>query len=312
MTEQGAARIAGHPVPPRLAEGSDPGLAAWRARLPELVEELLSRWQLRAGAPFLPGGSSAWVAPVRDRDGAERVVKVAWAHDESRDEAAGMAAWQGRGAARVHRHERRGETVALLLDRVRPGTPLAELLTWPERDEVVAAVARRLWLPPHELVGAETAAAFRPLGEMCDWWADEAQQRADAGGSPLPRDLVAHGLQLFRELPAQWDGPAVLLATDLHPSNVLAAGTEVLERRWVLIDPKPYVGDPHYDVLQHMLNDPDRLRDHPGPFAERMAELAGLDPHRVRRWLLARCVQEAGVMDSAAEAALSLVEAGVE
>lgn len=347
-TEHSAATIAGHPVPPRLAEGTDSGLAAWRGRLPELVGELLSRWQLRAGAPFLPGGSSAWVAPVRDRDDAERVLKVAWAHDESRDEAAGMAAWRGHGAARVHRHERRGETVALLLDRVRPGTPLAEMLTWPERDEVVAEVARRLWLPPHELVRAEDAADFRPLGQMCAWWADEARKRAEAGGSPLPRDLVEHGLQLFRDLPSQWDGQAVLLATDLHPSNVLAsgrgrgrgendgenagkgedeadapdgrsagnapvtAGTEVLGRRWVLIDPKPYVGDPHYDVLQHILNDPDRLRDHPGLFAERMAELAGLDPHRVRRWLLARCVQEAGVMEAAAEAALTLVEAGVE
>ena len=25
-------------------------------------------------------------------------------------------------------------------------------------------------------------------------------------------------------------------------------------RPWLLIDPKPYVGDPHYDVLQHLLN----------------------------------------------------------
>jgi len=266
--------IAGHPVPPRLAEGTDPGLIAWRARLPMLVEALLDRWDLRAEAPFLPGGSSAWVAPVRDAAGAERVLKVAWAHEESRDEAAGMAAWQGLGAARTHRHERRSETVALLLDRVRPGTPLAELLTWPERDEVVAQVARRLWKPPGELVGSEAAADFRPLSQMCAWWA----------------------------------GDAVLLATDLHPGNVLAASGGA----WVLIDPKPYVGDPHYDVLQHMFNDPDRLRTRPGAFAERMAALAGLDPHRLRRWLFARCVQESGELDAAAEAALTLAAEGVE
>jgi len=321
--------IAGHPVPPRLAEGTDPGLIAWRARLPMLVEALLDRWDLRAEAPFLPGGSSAWVAPVRDAAGAERVLKVAWAHEESRDEAAGMAAWQGLGAARTHRHERRSETVALLLDRVRPGTPLAELLTWPERDEVVAQVARRLWKPPGELVGSEAAADFRPLSQMCAWWADEAQQRADeaqrradeaqqradeaeqraeTGPSPLSRDLVEHGLRLFRELPAHWDGDAVLLATDLHPGNVLAASGGA----WVLIDPKPYVGDPHYDVLQHMFNDPDRLRTRPGAFAERMAALAGLDPHRLRRWLFARCVQESGELDAAAEAALTLAAEGVE
>ena len=33
-------------------------------------------------------------------------------------------------------------------------------------------------------------------------------------------------------------------------------------RPWLLIDPKPYVGDPHYDVLQHLLNC-DRLLDDP-------------------------------------------------
>lgn len=315
--------IAGHPVPPRLGEGTDPGLVAWRDRLPVVVETLLERWSLTPRAPFLPGGSSAWVAPVRDADGAERVLKVAWAHAEARDEAAGLAAWQGRGAVRVHRYERDGQTAALLLDRVRPGSPLAELVTWPERDEVVAAVARRLWRPPSELVDAEAAADFRPLSRMCRWWADQAQQRAEAGLSPLPADVVAHGLQLFRELPAQWDGEAVLLATDLHPGNVLSAtgaagrgeaaapGTEVLGQRWVLIDPKPYVGDPHYDLLQHMLNDADRLRARPGAFADRMAELTGLDPARSRRWLFARCVQEAGVADGAAEAAMRLADDGV-
>lgn len=325
--------VAGHPLPARLAAGDDPGLTAWRDQLPRLVQELLARWELTASAPFTPGGSSAWVAPVRDVDGAERVVKVAWAHEESRDEAAGMVAWQGYGAARVHRSELRGETAALLLDRVRPGTPLGELLTWPERDEVIAAVARGLWRPPNELLPSEVVgtdltgrAAIRPLSQMCAGWADSAQQRADVGLSPLPRDLVDHGLKLFRELPVQWDGEDVLLATDLHPGNVLAstggstggsadaegAGKEGSGRRWVLIDPKPYVGDPHYDVLQHMFNDPDRLRAQPGPFADRMAGLAGLDPHRVRRWLLARCVQEAGVLDAAREAALTLVAHGVE
>lgn len=304
--------VAGHPLPSGLACSDDPGVRAWLAELPALVEELLGRWRLVASPPFEPGGSSAWVAPVRDAAGAQRVLKVAWAHDEARDEAAGMTAWQGRGAAQVHRSEQRGQTAALLLDRVRPGTPLAELLDWPQRDEIIAAVARRLWAPPRELVDAAAADGFRPLAQMCAWWADSAQARAGAGLSPLPPDLVTHGLELFRSLPQQWDGEAVLLATDLHPGNVLAAeGEEGTGRRWVLIDPKPYVGDPHYDLLQHMFNDPDRLRARPVEFADRMAGLAGLDPVRLRRWLLARCVQESGGLDAAAEAAMALHGAGV-
>lgn len=80
----------------------------------------------------------------------------------------------------------------------------------------------------------------------------------------------------------------MLLATDLHAGNVLAA-----ERQpWLLIDPKPYVGDPTYDPLQHMLNCKQRLHADPAGLAGRMADLLGLNPLRLRRWLFARCVQE--------------------
>jgi streptomycin 6-kinase len=61
---------------------------------------------------------------------------------------------------------------------------------------------------------------------------------------------------------------------------------------WLAIDPKPYVGDPHYDVLQHMLNCAERLTADPVGFARRMAGLLGLDHQRLLLWLFARCVQE--------------------
>jgi streptomycin 6-kinase len=61
---------------------------------------------------------------------------------------------------------------------------------------------------------------------------------------------------------------------------------------WLIIDPKPYVGDPAYDVLQHMLNCEDRLAADPAALAARMAGLAGVDTARVRQWLFARSVQE--------------------
>jgi streptomycin 6-kinase len=66
----------------------------------------------------------------------------------------------------------------------------------------------------------------------------------------------------------------VLLATDLHGDNILAAQREP----WLVIDPKPYVGDPAYDLLQHMLNCEDRLAAEPGGLATRMAALAGVNP----------------------------------
>ena len=111
MPDRSAPPVAGHPMPTLLGQGQDPVLVAWREQLPARVDDLLARWELEASAPFVPGGSSAWVAPVRDRDGAELVLKVAWAHEEARDEAAGMQAWQGRGAAVLHRSERVGDKI---------------------------------------------------------------------------------------------------------------------------------------------------------------------------------------------------------
>ena len=94
-------------------------------------------------------------------------------------------------------------------------------------------------------------------------------------------------MTLLRELPRSGERE-VLLATDLHAENVLASQREP----WLVIDPKPYVGDPAYDAVQHMLNCDQRLARDPVALAARMASLLDLDPRRVSLWLFARCAQE--------------------
>lgn len=80
----------------------------------------------------------------------------------------------------------------------------------------------------------------------------------------------------------------MLLSTDLHAENVLSSQREP----WLVIDPKPFIGDPDFDPVQHMLNCEQRLANEPERLAGRMAELCELDPERVRLWLFARCAQE--------------------
>jgi streptomycin 6-kinase len=122
---------------------------------------------------------------------------------------------------------------------------------------------------------------------MCEEWADEFEQKAAAGRSSIDPGLAREGIALFRSLPATADR-AVLLCTDLHANNVLAAEREP----WLVIDPKPYVGDPTYDPLQHLLNCEDRLTTDPVGLTQHMADLVGLSPDRLLLWLFARCVQE--------------------
>ncbi len=122
---------------------------------------------------------------------------------------------------------------------------------------------------------------------MCAEWAAEFEQDFALSPGDVDPGLAREAMTLFRELPATAEHQ-VLLCTDLHGENVLAA-----ERKpWLVVDPKPYVGDPTYDPLQHMLNCRDRLAADPEGFARRMAALLDLDADRLTLWLFARCVQE--------------------
>ena len=258
-------------------------MRAWLDGLPAIVAELADRWSLTIDEPFEPGGQCSWVAPVGD----DRVLKVGWPHDEAEHEADGLRFWAGDGAVRLHDVASFGPTRALLLERCDPGTPLSRVRSEPEQDVVIAGLLRRLW--------RAAAEPFRPLHEMCDAWAD-----GFAGQPALDPGIVRDGLALLRSLPRD-DVDEVLLCTDLQAENILAAQRE----SWLVIDPKPYLGDPCYDVLQHLLNC-GRLRADPLPLVRRIAGLLDLDADRVRHWLFARCVQQSASWPDLVEVAASL------
>jgi streptomycin 6-kinase len=281
MTDHPVAESAtGLPPPPALvAIAEDEGRTGWLAALPGTVARLAREWALDVQAPFAPGGQTAWVAPVRDHTGAERVLKVGWRHPEAEHEPDGLRAWAGHGAVQLHAAELTGDTSALLLERCRPGTPLT-VRPEPEQDEVVAGLLRRLWIAP------PTGHPFRSLRTMCAQWAEEFSAQITTRPDVVDSGLAREGMALFQALPSDADR-SVLLVTDLHAGNVLAARRET----WLVIDPKPYVGDPAYDATQHLLNCAERLQADPTGLADRMADLLEVDRVRLRRWLFARCVQ---------------------
>jgi len=119
---------------------------------------------------------------------------------------------------------------------------------------------------------------------MTEYWSKETlaqvKQWPEAG-------LVREGLRFFKELPRNAT-KEVLLATDLHAGNVLRAEREP----WLVIDPKPFVGDPAYDATQHLFNCQARLRSRPDETIRRFADLLGVDHQRVRLWTFARAAAE--------------------
>jgi streptomycin 6-kinase len=253
-------------------------LSAWLAGLPMLIRDLEARWSLKVGAPFDSDEvSCGWVAPATRADGSAAVLKVSMPHFEAEHEIEGLRFWDGDPTVRLIEADKR--LGAMLVERCVPGTHLRVLCSEPKQDVVVAGLLRRLWRRP---AGPHR---FRPLSMMTARWAEEtvAQSRhwPDAG-------LVQEGLDLLQQL-SHAAAEDVLLATDLHAGNVLRAERE----EWLVINPKPFVGDRAYDATQHLLNCHERLLSNGTDLIQRFADLLGVDGERVRLWLFARAAAEA-------------------
>lgn len=265
-------------IPGRLAANcrKTPERAAWLKRLPDTLRKLERRWSLTLGTPFdNEEVSCAWVAPVALADGTSAVLKLGMPHMEGEHELQGLRFWNGNPTVRVLEADE--ELGAMLLERCEPGTVL-RALPESEQDVVIAGLLQRLWRSPAE------PHPFRPLSALMKHWSEETL--ADVERWP-DTGLVVEGLRLFEELPRT--APIeVLLATDLHAGNVLRSEREP----WLVIDPKPFAGDPAYDATQHLFNCDARLRSDPDGTIGRIADLLGVDRERVRLWTFARAAAE--------------------
>ena len=187
----------------------------------------------------------------------------------------------------VFRQERKGQPFQHAGSLDAPDAAFAEAFAreqFGRRGESVA-----LWLVPRE--------AIREVDE----WADEFAAKLAAAPDRTDAGLAVEAAAALRGLARSADRE-VVLCTDLHAGNVLAAEREP----WLVIDPKAHVGDPAYDALQHMLNCPGRLVANPLGLTRPMADLLDLDAERVGRWLFARCVLESAGQPWLAGVAASL------
>ena len=260
------------------------GGEAWLRSLGATVEECAARWSLEVGPPFLPL-SYNYVAPATRADGARLVLKVCFPCDaEAATEREALRLYDGRGSARLLDSD--AGSGSLLLERLEPGTRLADLCeTDDEGATSAAASVMRTLLRPLPL-----AHEFPSVG---DWGKGFERHRArfDGTSGPLPARLFEEAETLFRELNDSAAEP-VLLHGDLHHWNILAA------RRgpWLAIDPKGVVGEPAYEVgallrnpIEQILNWPNLAR----VTARRIRQLSdelGFEPERVRGWGLSQAI----------------------
>lgn len=255
-----------------------PDWSAWVDGLAPTLRNLFAHWNLRPeGTPT--NGHCSVVVPVRTADDASAVLKVGFPDEESEHEHIALRRWGGRGA--VHLLAADPRVRALLLERLGPDDlhAVSDL----QACRVVAGLYGRLHVPASPRV--------RPLSSAVARWTTELAELPRA--APIPRRLVEQAVALGRDLAGDRAVADRLLHTDLHYGNVLAAVREP----WLVIDPKPLNGDPHYEIAPMLWN---RWEDIAGDvragvcrrFAV-LVETAGFDAERARAWVVVRMMHNA-------------------
>jgi len=228
---------------------------AWLDALPGLVGDCTERWSLDLEAPF--DTPHSLVVPAGDV-----VLKLnAPSHEEADNEADALECWDGRGAVRLVARD--DERRALVLERCVPGTRLWDAGV--DEIEVVGKLLPRLQLPIH------SEHPFRLVADEADRWANEVPRRYERAGEPFERRLLDVACDVYRTV----DRSACRLVNqDLHGGNVLRAAREP----WLVIDPKPLVGEPEIEASGLLRNADDVSR-----WLDALGEL-GYDRERARAW----------------------------
>jgi streptomycin 6-kinase len=232
-----------------------------RARLEATAKEVAADWGLELGPQF-PMAKYSFAAPI----GEDAVLKIPPIEDDLADhEAAALAFWNGDGAVRLLRHDPARR--ALLIERAQPGTDAS---TVPEEEAIAAAIAvgKRIWREPPQ------SHPFRTIRDWVARW--------------LPADEVYELVPVARRIFGSMDiATRVVVHSDFHHYNLLRHGD-----RWVAIDPKPFVGEPEFDIPAFLWNPIRGARSTRARTEARIRAFAdaGLDGDKIRQWAIVRGV----------------------
>jgi len=255
---------------------ADAGLThgVWFERVSDLVKECAEEWGLRLGEPYL-AGAAGYTVRADLPDGTPAVLKLIYPHRESEHEAEALALWNGEGAVRLlERDEGRS---AMVIERCEPGTRLAEIDA-DEALDVLIGLSQRLWKTAGE--------PFHTLADEAAWWAEYLPREWERAGRPLERSLLDAATDALLQLSSS-QGEAVLLHQDLHAENVLAAQREP----WLVIDPKPLVGEREFSVAPIVRSfELGARREDVLHRLDRLTSELGLDRERARWWTIGQTV----------------------
>lgn len=282
----------------------------WLTQLPDLIAHASERWGLTEMQP-VPNLSYNFVAFAKRENvtlseakglapssGTSRdvVLKIGVPNSELKSEMAALGLFNGNGACQIlDCDEERG---FFLLERLKPGTMLAELEDDDERTHIAADVMQRLWrnLESGSLLPniQQQAVELHKFIRLSDWFDRLKNIRPHFGGGtgPFPKKLLEMVESFLPELFA--DKNVKLIHGDFHHYNILLS-----ERGWLAIDPKGVIGPVMYEIGPLMLN-PRRSHTDWSRFklqTERriciLSERLGWEREKIVKWATAHAVLSA-------------------
>jgi streptomycin 6-kinase len=245
----------------------------------ERLAERARAWNVNVGRVL---DSPTSLLAFGTRNGQPVVLKVV--RQASCDEwnAGSVAArFDGHGLMRVHEHV----PGATLMDEVRPGTPLTDVVRAGCDDvatDVLCDVVEAMLDVEPDIAGIATP----------DAWGPGFVRYLESGDAQIPTHTAERAYACFRSLCAS-QSSVRLLHGDLQHTNVLSAGNE----RWLAIDPKGIVAELAFEFGPIFRNPPATPEHYTAASIERrarrLAQRLELDVDRILGWAFCLAVLSA-------------------
>jgi len=212
----------------------------WLKQFDHLKSYCEEKWECQILQPYEL--SYNFVAPAVKIDGSYIVVKLVVPNGEGIiQEVEALRYFQGNGMVSLLDAE--VEKGIMILEHISPGEKLYSLPDDKEATLIMASVMKKLWIEaPTVNTSFETIfqreEAFKKIRHL---YKD--------GVGPLTARILAEAEEIFSMLTRSID-KLFLLHGDLHHHNVLS----VNDQTWLVIDPKGFIGEKEYDIIQFLLN----------------------------------------------------------
>ncbi|HZE41117.1 MAG TPA: aminoglycoside phosphotransferase family protein [Stackebrandtia sp.] len=262
--------------------------------LPRLIDDRCAAWELEITGEAFGGGTHSYVVPVRRADGSSAILKLTVRDEENLAEPTALWHYGGDGAVKLYAYD--PASGAMLLEHATPGEPMVRQDDTPfdaphaegrpdnvRRIDLACALYRRLWRIPRV-----APAEFPPIPRVADRVAAWRQDLPRLVGVVDDAELVAHALRLCEEFSTP-DGPEGIANRDTHLGNIVSARREP----WLLIDPKPLLGERAFDAGYLLLVQAESASTvaEVDAMVARTAHGLGVAPERARGWAFLRSME---------------------